>query len=361
MLQASIQNFKSTMELNSNKIFNKKLIVKGIYVFGFISIGTILGLFLYNNSLDHLNLWKQIDLKYIILCLFCIFNDLYIGAFRNQIFIKNLSPGVPIMVSIKANLANLFMGAVTPSQTGGGPAQWYIWYKNGVSIPAIIATSFYNFISTIIFFPVSAFLAIYCLDSKLPSGIVSIMTKTGFSIFFALLFLVFLALYAASSFNKIIHFISSILVKINPNWKTKLEKRESELVRQIDEHRTKYFELMKNNPMLMVLSLIITFILYFNKYLLAYFICLAFNTHPPFWDIVSIMAITYMLLYFAPSPGGSGIAEVSITALLSPFVTAPIATSVAILHRSFLIFIPAILGGLTILQQLKNDSNKSLK
>lgn len=346
------------MELNSSKIFNKKLIVKGIYVFGFISIGTILGLFLYNNGLEHLNHWKQIDLKYLALCLICIFNDLYIGAYRNQIFIKGMSPGVPIMVSVKANLANLFMGAVTPSQTGGGPAQWYIWYKNGVNLPTIIATSFYNFISTIIFFPVSAFLAIYFLKNKIPSGIVSVMTKTGFSIFFTLLVLIFVALYAASSFNKIMSFISALLIKINSNWKQKILQKSEALTKQVDEHRSKYFELMKNNPLLMLYSLIITFILYFNKYVLAYFICLAFHTHPPFWDIISIMAITYMLLYFAPSPGGSGIAEVSITALLSPFVTAPIATSVAILHRSFLIFIPAILGGLTILEQLKKDSAK---
>jgi hypothetical protein len=65
------------------------------------------------------------------------------------------------------------------------------------------------------------------------------------------------------------------------------------------------------------------------------------------------MSVAYMLLYFAPSPGGSGIAEVSIAGMLSVLIDQDVANSVTLLHRSFLIFIPSILGALVIINEMR--------
>ncbi len=59
--------------------------------------------------------------------------DLLIGAVRYQIFLRRIRPGTSLWLPIKADLANRFVGAVTPSQTGGGPAQVFILCRGGAS------------------------------------------------------------------------------------------------------------------------------------------------------------------------------------------------------------------------------------
>jgi hypothetical protein len=67
------------------------------------------------------------------------------------------------------------------------------------------------------------------------------------------------------------------------------------------------------------------------------------------------MAVLYLLLYFAPSPGGSGIAEISLVALFSPFISEDYSGSITLLHRSFLIFIPALIGAYIVLKQISKE------
>lgn len=344
---------------NKKQLFNPKLIRRGIILFISITVLTFVGLFLYNDGDANLKAWQTIDLKYILLGLVFTFIDLYLGGLRNHIFIREMDSNVTLMTSIKANVANLFMGAVTPSQTGGGPAQWYIWYKNGVSIPTIVGTSFYNLISTVIFFPISGAVAIYVLGKNVPNGLIMNLTKFGFTAFFTVFVLIFVGLYAPKVLKFLVDSMIKFVVKLKPSSKEKLERLATKMIEKLYEYRNMYFNLIKTKPHLMFWSLLITFVMYFSKYLLAYVLALAFGIEANMWSIVSVLAVNYLLLYFAPTPGGSGIAEIGISGMLTPFVTAAVAPSVTLLHRSFLIFIPALLGAYVILEQLKKEGIQS--
>lgn len=342
---------------DQKKIFNAKLIRRGIIFFIGITVITFIGLFLYNDGASNLNAWKSIDIKYLFLGLLFMFVDLYLGGLRNHIFIREVDKGVTLMISIKANVANLFMGAVTPSQTGGGPAQWYIWYKNGVSVPNIVATSFYNLIATVIFFPISGAIAIYFLGKNVPDGLIMNLTKFSFTAFFIVFILIFIGLYMPNLLKYLLAKVIQLIVKIKPSLKDKAATFQIKSAGQLVEYRDLYFNLLKNKPQLMFWSILITFVMYFSKYALAYALTLAFGIDANIWSIVSVLAVNYLLLYFAPTPGGSGIAEVGISGMLTPFVGAAAAPSITLLHRSFLIFIPSLLGAYVILEQLKKDGN----
>ena len=93
-----------------------------------------------------------------------------------------------------------------------------------------------------------------------------------------------------------------------------------------------------------------------NKYLLAYFLVLSFGIEADFWVIISIQAIVYLLLYFAPSPGGSGIAELSITGLMAGILSDDYLASFTLMQRSFLVFIPALLGAYVVLKEMNKKS-----
>ncbi len=346
-------NDKSGM--NVLEVFNPKVIKRGIVVFISISLVTLVGIFLYTNTGKTLEAWSTINLGYIALGLIFIFNDIYIGGLRNHVFIKEFVPGISQMVSIKANLANIFMGAVTPSQSGGGPAQWYIFYRNGVKLPDIISASFFNWVSTLVFFPLTGALAIYILKDRIPDGFVYHLTQFGFSVFTTLLIVIVIGLFSPQLLGKAIFLIGNLINNLSKKWGEKISNLGTKAITTMSDYQKKYIGLLKTKPQLMIYSFLLTIVLYFNKYALAYIFVLAFGLEVEFWPIIAVMSVQYLLLYFAPTPGGSGIAEVSLVALMAPFVAEDYTGSITLLHRSFLLFIPALLGAWVVLKQVAKE------
>ena len=350
-------------KLDISEVFNSKLIKKGLLIFLLITTIVLITIFFYSDGQKTLEVWSEIQIEYLSVALMFIIVDLYIGGLRNHIFMRQFVPSIKQWVSVKANLANMFMGAVTPFQAGGGPAQWYIYYRNGASLPDNVGVSFYNWISTLIFFPISGLFALYHLRGTIPEGFVTNLTQLGFSVFTTILLTILAGLFTPQLLNRLIKIIAQLLSVIRSSWRMKLVRVGDSIIAKLTDYRQKYVGLMLGKPQLMLFSFVLTIILYFNKYALAYLLVLAFGINTDFWTVVAVMATSYLLSYFAPSPGGSGIAEVSIAAMLTPIVGAHVAPSITLLHRSFMLFAPTLLGALVVLRQIsleKNDKTTGL-
>lgn len=343
-------------KLEQSKVFNPAVIKKGIIIFIGITLVAFIGIFLYNDGMANIQLWSQLKLVYLLIGLLFIAVDLYVGGLRNHLFIREFKPGISQMVSIKANLANIFMGAVTPSQSGGGPAQWYIFVRNGVKLADIVGVSFYTWICTLVFFPISGALAIFILKDSIPNGFVLNLTQFGFSVFSTLLTVILLGLFAPKVISYIINGLANIIGLFKASSSIKLKEGGAKGVEKLTEYRVKYLGLIKRKPQLMLYCFLLTIVLYFSKYALAYVFIIAFGFTPDFLSIIAVMGVSYLLSYFAPSPGGSGIAELGITALLIPIIGSELAPSITLLHRSFLVFIPALLGAIVVLRQISQEA-----
>ena len=338
-----------------NDALNIKVIKKGILAFIAISIISLLAVFLYTNTGKTFDVWSRIHWHYILIGVVFIIVDLFIGAWRNHIFVRHFKPSLPFIISVKANLANIFMGAVTPSQSGGGPAQVYIFHRHGLGLADNISISFFNWISTIIFFPLTGAAALYILKDDAPSGFVMHLTKFGFSAFTTLFIIVAVGLFSPQVLGKIITGLGTIFNLLSNKWGQKLSDLGKKAVVTMTDYQKKYIGLIKTKPQLMVYSFLLTILLYFNKYVLAYIILLAFGQEADFWTVIAIQAVLYLLLYFSPSPGGSGIAELSISALMASIIAADYVASFTLLYRSFLVFIPALLGAFVVLRQISKE------
>lgn len=64
------------------------------------------------------------------------------------------------------------------------------------------------------------------------------------------------------------------------------------------------------------------------------------------------------MIYFAPSPGGSGFAEVSISVLFGKIVPVALIPILTLLQRSFLLFFPALIGAWVIINLLRKQTQK---
>jgi uncharacterized protein (TIRG00374 family) len=337
-------------------VFNKKLIIKGSLWFALITVLTIAGIFFYNNTGETIEALKHISYKYIAICLCMLFVDLMLGSWRNHIYIRKLNPAVSHWVSFRANVANMFMGAVTPAHGGAGPAQIFVYTSAGVTFIDAFAVSLINMGATLIFMPLAGFVAIMVMDTSAVSGIVPAMLKYGFSFFLLFLLAFLLAFWKPVWVGVIIKKIANGLSSIFPKRKDKLEAWSANSYLSIAKYQQTCSVIIKQHPFLFPLSLVITTLLYMNKYCMQYVILLGLGVNASLVQVISIQILIQFMIYFAPSPGGSGFAEVSISVLFGKIVPAGLLSIFTLLQRSFLLFFPALIGAYVVINLLRKQT-----
>ena len=69
---------------------------------------------------------------------------------RVRILVNSLGQDVSFMTSFKAFMTNIFLGAVTPSQTGGGPMQIFVLNRAGVPVSRAFAGCLMGAVLTVV-------------------------------------------------------------------------------------------------------------------------------------------------------------------------------------------------------------------
>ncbi len=338
-----------------HKYLNVRYLKRGILLFAFISLLSFTLLYIYTNTGSVVETLRAVQLKYVAIAVLLMFFDWWIGGFRNHIFVRLLIEKVSWRVCFDANLANIFVGAVTPSQTGGGPAQFYIWYRNGVKISDCVAISIINYISTILFMLGGSLAAIYYLKNAIDNALLFTLIKSSFIIFSTFFSLILLSLLLPKQMSKVIIGLFTLLAKLLPSKKDLFEGIAQKLSEAIQHYHTTMLLFTKGKPYLFPASFIITFIMYTNKYVIAYMLLRGLGLDAPLLTVLAIQAVLFFILYFAPSPGGSGIAELSIAVLMATIIPDAQLATFTVAHRAFLLFIPAVVGAFIMLGALKKQ------
>lgn len=77
---------------------------------------------------------RHIRPEYALLAVVLMVSHWCFNSLRFKILVNSLDNNVSFPTSLKAFIANVFVSAVTPSQTGGGPIQIYVLNRAGVPI-----------------------------------------------------------------------------------------------------------------------------------------------------------------------------------------------------------------------------------
>ncbi len=339
--------------LSVKKVFRKSIIKKGILYFVLLSLSSFTLLFIYTNTGKTLEVITNLHIEFILLAIGMSILDMWLGGWRNHIFARVLKPGIKQEVCQRANVANVFMGAVTPSQSGGGAAQLYILYRSGINLTQGLTISLINWFSTLLFFPLSAGIALYFIKDQFSSNTIYYLLQSGFSLFGTLFFIIVIAFWKPLWVGKLVLFLSEKMGIIHKKWQKKWHNWGKAAYQAIQVYQQNCEVLLQENPWLLPYSFLITLLLYFNKFCLAYVLVLGLGVAAPFWIVIAIQVIIMFILYFAPSPGASGIAEISIAALMSHILAEHLLPFFTVLHRLFLLFIPAIIGAFVVLNELR--------
>lgn len=210
--------------------------------------------------------------------------------------------------------------------------------------------SIINFFSSLFFFLMS----VLFISITLPRAVVDLkldqVIRYGIVIVVLILATVVLLVVKPQLLNWLLQKITAVSGHI---WKKNRGKKISEKIAEnvIQFKDYIYLFLTRERPTLF-LSFGITIILYLNKYLIAYVIVKGLNLSPSLWDVFYIQTLQFFLLYFSPTPGSAGAAEVSSAFLMSKLVPLYQLPVFVVLWRFFVTYVGVMLGGWITLKDL---------
>lgn len=351
---ALLQESKFTTTLD------RRAIGRGLKLFILLTVAGLTLLFFYTSTPQTLAALRRVQPLYLGIAAVLSAFDLWLGGFRNHIFVRRLKPGVSQWLCFRANIANLFMGAVTPSQSGGGPAQLFILYRGGVPLAGGIAVSVINFLATLVFFLLAASFAMFFIQHKFSQQVVQYLIRYGFLAFSSLFIFFVIALWRP---DLLVRFLNR-LARLFGTSRDAIGSRISQLGRRLAEKLEHYHEtctlLIRSAPHLLGYSFLLTIVMYTNKFVLAYFVMRGLGVDADFMQMMAIQALILFILYFSPSPGGSGIAEISIGALMSTLMPVYLLPIFTLIQRFFLLYLPAAMGAFVVMADLRPGAKRSV-
>jgi hypothetical protein len=240
------------------------------------------------------------------------------------------------------------MGAATPFQSGGSPAQLYILWRCGAKISDGVLISLVNFIATLFFFLASTIAVLILLPSDLFGKNFAPVMQTGFVVIggvtgFVLMILAFpkIGLVLVRQFFLLIPLRS-------PKFFALRDRVPAAFEAEVHHFSKALRQILRRKKWSLVVVVLATLALFSNKYLMGYVVARALGQEAPLGIFFGLQVIQLFLIYYAPTPGASGVAELSSVWLMEKLMPQSALLVYAVLWRFVSTILGAILGGVVL-------------
>ena len=300
--------------------------------------------------------WKgllQVDLSQLAIAGCLVGAGWVLDAVRIQVLASALGGKIRFPVALKITLSSAFAACVTPFDTGGEPLQVYLLHKQGFepgeSTAIVTLKSLISAIARLIV--VLLFPAWYLIKRRswgLPKSLETALF-IGLLIYISFFALgVFFAAYP--------EYIRIIMDKIlNKSFvKRFVSKSTANNVMEHVEKGVRDFRaalsmfLKEKRPTLVVISILSLFAWAISFYI-PVLILQGLGIAAPFAKTMTVVGIFYLAAAYAPTPGSSGAAELSLAALFGSIVPFPLLGVFVLLWRGVTYYLTLIVGGITLL------------
>ena len=317
--------------MHRNKLY-KRIALVVIFV---LSISAAVIYFTFDiRALDYLTMFSSWSVL-------CALGALAIGLFFDGTRLLTLAritgEDLPLPDVVKVVLSNYFLAVLTPGATGGAIAQVMFMRRAGVSVARSTVIILVRTLMSIFFLIVM--LPIFMKQDEAITSWVPMPVIMTVSVIFIAIPVAAVALMRTNYPKRIIYYFSRYF---------RHERRRQAFRLYYDFRQAVY--IMGKQPVMVLRAFIesgvsLTFI---YMTVPAYFLGLQF----PF-DLVQVMGRMYLLnlvLYFSPTPGGSGIAEAGFVALFNHLVPSGTVGILAVLWRFTAEYLPFVLGAFITLR-----------
>jgi glycosyltransferase 2 family protein len=237
---------------------------------------------------------------------------------------RHVQPRLSLKGMFLAGGMGAWAAYITPVSSGAGPMTMYTLRRYGVPLPVAVTSTFISFVATVLFFAIAGPLALLfgagqSLGERgnvlglslydLFRGSLTIVGAIGVLMAFVMLF--------PAVVRDLIHRVAGAIGRRSRRVADRLE-RLREGIDQAHESVVAF-----NSPrgwLSLLWATILSGPSHANKLLAGYVALRAIGIHANFVDILLLQTLVMFLLYFAPTPGASGIGEVLSAAVMSSYV-----------------------------------------
>jgi uncharacterized protein (TIRG00374 family) len=351
----------------ANKIA-PRLLRRGLELFALISLLGFGAMLLYGNNLQRF-LHAMVTLKWgwVFAGVLLASHDWWGGGVRAWVMARHVHPKASLKGCVLAGGMATWAAYLTPSQTGSGPMLIYTMNRYGVPLPEAMISALMTFVATVLFFTIVGPLAVFLgagrslaehgvLGRTLTLNDLFRLSLGGFiGVGFVILLLI--------SFPGLARRIAQSLARrLKRRGSENLASRIEAIENGIDRaHHALVAFTRGRGWFALAIGVLLTGAAQANRLLAGYVVLRMLNIHAPFVDVLLLQTLIVFLLYFAPTPGGSGLAELLSAAVMSIYVPRELTPSYILLWRITVSYLTVTSGSFVFWKWLKGAESGPAK
>lgn len=326
---------------------------KGLAVFLFLSFavsGTVLFFSVDRTSFD---VFREADLTKMGLAMLFVVCVWVLDALKLSALTRAAGEHISYGLAIELTWINYFGAALTPMQSGGGPFQMYLMYKNGISVGKTVAITLVRTILTMLILGLAIPFSLM-LKNEIPH--ISWHMR-GF-ILYVILFIMaaWFCVVASLVRPKLIKRFFGVIIMglkklgfLKPEKVIAILKRTS---REIDAYHQNIWAFITTGRRYFFMGSIFAVLQMIAQLSVMPCMIWAMGIKVSYVECVLIQALFIFLLYFIPTPGGSGAAEGGAALVFSVFVPWNIAGVLGVGWRFLIEHTGIILGAIVAIKMI---------
>jgi uncharacterized protein (TIRG00374 family) len=301
--------------------------------------------------------WNELRWGFLALLLLCLPLETLASSLRIWLLCRVLQPGIAFWTCVKAEWANVAVSLLTPSQSGGGPGQIYMLSRGGARLATALTISVLSFVGTMVGL---CLLGVYALTTAGAAAGSLVLAAVG-SLTAITLVLVLAARWPAlcrmtlGGVARPICRLCGRAETIQAWWPPqdartgppvdRLDPLTRRLVDLVYAFATDVRRLADRGRAAFVLACGLSLVFLGSRILLPY-LCLRFLglETATLREVVDAQARLIFVVFFAPTPGGAGLAEGASLALMEGLVPAGFAPHYTLLWRASTAYVAAGAG-----------------
>jgi len=332
------------------KLLTPRLLRRGFELFFLASLIGFAALLYYSNNFGaFLAAIPRIRWIWILAGLGLASMDWIGGGLRLWVLAREIHPHPSFKGLVLAGGMGAWASYLTPLQSGNAPMTIYTMKRFGIPVPSALTLVLMSFVSTVAFFGIAGPIAIFFGAGKSLGQHGVVLGISLYDLFLASLgIFVFLfgVLILLVIWPRALHALLRMIIGFVGRRSAKVAARLAHLEKGIDEARDAMTTFNTPRGWLALLwATIISGPSHANKLLSGYVALRAIGIEAGFVDVLLLQTlITFLLYFFAPTPGGSGIAELLSAAVMSIYVPRPLTALYTLIWRLIISYFTIMFG-----------------
>jgi len=302
-----------------------RLVLRGIEIFAVASLLGFGATLLYGNDLPaFLAAIRELHWGWVLAGLGLASMDWIGGGLRLWIVARHVYPRPPLKAMILAGGMGAWAAYITPLNSGAGPMTMYTMRRYGIPLPVAVTSTFISFVATVLFFAIAGPLAVVFGAGRSLGQRGNVLGLSLFDLFLGSLTIVAaigVLMAIVLLFPRMVRDLIHRAAEAAGRRSQRVAARLTKLQAGIDQAHQSVVAFKSPRGLLTLFwATVLSGPSHANKLLAGYVALRALGIHTNFVDILLVQTLVMFLLYFAPTPGASGVGEVLSAAVMSSYV-----------------------------------------